>query len=380
MSSRCYVIATVLVVVLAHAGFAQPPEKETPLSQILGDWQARQGLVKTARYVVTGTTEYKDLPLPPGDPVRPLRYVLLFDFEHNRFRQESADDYPSGENRKQYTTLIHTAAYDGKSLQSLYHRAANHVQEDSPDLGIDKGDLGRGSGFNANLWPVFFAHGLVATVHANLRPDKLSMAYDPDDFETRGRQTFNGRNCTVVRTEQRSGAMAPFYDEIWIDQNQKGAIYRYVNFSGTNPWIRLDVQWKQTDLGWWPTNWTHTWSDQGHVQRIHRLRIDSSEPNVAVADSDFTFRVEPGMRVRVSENPAAGSGLNPSVAATKTYLISPSGAWQETSAKGFTTLDGKVLPPERGQAWLWWVAAAAAGVGTLAFAYYFVRRYRRRTA
>ena len=46
------------------------------------------------------------------------------------------------------------------------------------------------------------------------------------------------------------------------------------------------------------------------------------------------------MLVRVSETPPAGSGLNPNVAATKTYLISPSGAWQETSAIGFTTLDG----------------------------------------
>ncbi len=376
MSHRYYAIATVLASMLAQGAVAQAPEKDASLSQILRDWQDRQGLVKSARYVIVGTTEFKDAPLPPGNPVRPLRYVLLLDFEHNRYRQESSEEviYGADDSKLKYVSRIHTSAFDGKTAQALYHRAANGLLEEEsvPDLAIAKGEQGRMFQFDPNLWPVFFAHGLVPTDDSGVRADKLSLTYDAENLEMRGRQTFNGRTCTVVRTEPEPG-MVPCFDEIWIDQSQKGAVYRHVNFAGSNPWNRLDVEWKQTDLGWWPGSWTKTWTANGQVRRIQRLRIESFEPNAEVADSDFTFPVEPGMKVRVANLPPAGAGLDPNFAATKTYLISPSGAWEETSAKGFTTLDGKVLPPERGYAWIWWVSAAVVGIGAIAFMYYLVR-------
>ena len=71
--------------------------------------------------------------------------------------------------------------------------------------------------------------------------------------------------------------------------------------------------------------------------------------------------------------PPPGKGFNPVFPATTTYLISPSGSWQQLSARGYTTLDGKVLPPQRGQAGLWWTAVAAAGATALM---YYVLQHR----
>jgi hypothetical protein len=377
MASRFCAIAIALTSVLAQGLCAQAPDRDTRISNILGDWKERQGLVKTARYVVSGTTEFKDRNCPPGNPVRPLRYELLLDFEHNRHRLEWSQDVISGdEGNTKFITRNQSFAFDGKTFQALYHRVANGLPEEAPDLGIHKGDMGKAQ-FDSGLYPVFFAHGVVPTGYGDLRVDKLSIAYEPDDFEVRGRQTFNGRNCTVVRTDPVPGHIQPSFGELWIDQSQKSAIHRYVNYVGSNPSDRTDVQWKQTDLGWWPEKWTDTWTDNGKVRRIDRLRIDSFEANPAVSDSDFTFQAEPGMKVKITESPPRGGGMNPDFPSIKTYLISPTGSWQEISAKGFTTMDGKVLPPDRGVAWVWWLGVTGAVVGAVIFVVYVAWRRRR---
>jgi hypothetical protein len=263
-------------------------------------------------------------------------------------------------------------------VQAYYHRDLNGIEQvDGPDLTIDKGKQTQ-PGFDSHVWPLFFAHGIVATVQHELRADDLPTTYDPDDFEVRGRLPFRGRTCTIVRTMAMPG-MGQIFDEFWIDLNQRSAIYRHVYFSGSNPWFRTDVDGKQTDFGWWPNQWTLTRTSNGRVRRIHRLRVESFEPNPAVADGDFTLEAKPGMKVVVAEStPPSGKGLNPVFPATTTYLISASGSWQEVSARGYTTLDGRVLPPHRGQAWIWWTVLATAGATALV--YYILRRRGKTTA
>jgi hypothetical protein len=174
-------------------------------------------------------------------------------------------------------------------------------------------------------------------------------------------------------------AAQPLYAEFWIDLSQKSAIQRHVIYSGSNPWTRTDIDWKQTEFGLWPDKWTLTWSMNGQVWRIQRLRIDSFEPNPAVTDADFTLEAKPGMRVKVADSPPPGPGLNPDLGPTRTYVISPSGSWQEVDAKGYTTLGGEVLPPEQTQSWIWW-AVAAAGAGATALLFYAWRGRRKLTA
>jgi hypothetical protein len=377
MRRATYLLATALVCGLAQAAFGQPAATDPRLAQIFADWQHRQGLLKSARYVITGTTEFKDPELPPGNPVRPGRTVLLLDFERKRYRQETSEGAISecGGKGLAYVTLVGTSAFDGKSLQGLRHRDLNGIEEDVPDLDIGT-DLTRAQ-FDTHVWPVFFAHGMIPTVHQILRPDQLPRTYDPEDFEVRGQLSLGGRTCTVVRTDPVA-AMKPIFDELWVDLGRESAICRHLYFGGSEPWTRLDVEWKQTEFGWWPDKWTLTWTPNGQVKRIHRLQVESFEANPAVADSDFTLPAEPGMKVCVAEPVPPGMGLNPLFPATRTYLVLPSGSWQQVDARGFTTMEGEVLPPRRGWGWVWWTCAAGAGIA--AVVYYVFRRRRRAAA
>lgn len=357
---------------------AQPKGPDPRLAKVFADWKGRLERLKTARYTLVGTVEFKDQPLLPGDPelpagnpVRPKRVVVLLDLEQRRYRLETSEDILT--EGRGYAPRIGTSAFDGKALHELTHREANGFGPDGPDLVIAKGNLSQQQ-IDAVLWPVFFAHGIVPTVHSPLRPDKLPIAPDPEEFEVRGVQALNGRPCLVVRTEPLAGGQGPSSDEYWVDADRAGAIVRYVQFTGSNPWDRLDVEWKRTDVGWWPDRWALTWTVNGKVRRLYKLRVESFEPNPAVAEGDFAIPVKPGMTVRVHEYPELGTGLNPLYPADQTYRVSPSGAREEVSAKGFTTLDGEQLPPAE-RHWVWWAVAAAAVIVALV-AVRVVRRRR----
>ncbi len=362
---------------LGGLAFAQPKGPDAGLAKVFADWKQRQERFKTARYTLVGTTQFKDQPLqlgdpalPAGDPARPTQAVLLLDLERKRFRLESSEDVIT--EGRGYARRVGTKAFDGKALYELTHREANGFGSDGPDLAIAKGSLSQQQ-VDAVYWPVFFAHGIVPTLHSPLRPDKLPTTPDPEEFEVRGTQALNGRPCLVIRTEPLAGGQGSSTDEYWVDTSRDGAIVRYVQFTGSNPWDRLDVEWTRDDAGWRPDRWSLTWTVNGKVRRVYKLRVERFEANPAVADSDFTISATPGMNVLVHEYPELGTGLNPAYPAGRTYHVSPSGAWEETSAKGFTTLAGEQLPPT-GRSWVWWAVAAAAVVVIAAEAWVIRRR------
>jgi hypothetical protein len=265
------------------------------------------------------------------------------------------------------------------ALQHYFHRDLNHNENaDAVDLSISKGQLQSGGPFAVTLYPVFFAHGVVVTgKDRELGPLDLPTAYDREFFEVRGRISFHGRNCTVLRTMPLPYKQ-PLFDELWIDPTQKSSIQRWVVFAGSNPSNRIDVDWKRTDFGWWPEQWTLTWTVNGKVQGINRLRIDLFEPNRTVADADFKLDAKPGMKVEVADSPPPGRGMNPYFVPTRTYLVSPSGSWEEISAKGYTTLEGRLLPPERDRAWVWWAIGIATAMASTVCCCYYVLRGKRR--
>ena len=375
---RCGTLALVIACLLGGRSSAQSPRTNADLASVFKDWQSRQGILKSARYVVTGTTEFKDDERPPGNPLRPRRCVLLLDLVKKHYRLEETQDviYANGvEDRSkwEYRTQLGTSAYDGKLLQSLRHRKANRIDADVADLSIGKGNLGPHAGLPDEVWPIFFAHGIVPTVHSPLRVDKWPLSHDPEDFDLAGRQMLRSQNCLIVRTDPVAGS-GSLSDEFWTDPRQKSAILRSVYFTGTEPWSRLDIFWKDTPQGWWVDHWTKTWTTAGRVQRIIRLRIDSFEANPTISEADFTLPAEPGMKVTVGEYPPQGKGFDPSKGAIKTFRISHSGSWDEVSATGFTTTNGKELPPEGRRRWIAWTLGGAVAVGALLF---YVQRRRR---
>ncbi len=383
----CWVFAIVQVWIFGAPAFAQEPGKNNSLANIFNDWKDRQNVLKSAHYVLVGTTEFKDENLPPGNPIRPLRFDFLFDVEKKRYRLESSQEIIHAESleptaKMEYRKRINTSAYDGKSLQSLRHRKLNGIDDDVADLAIGKGELGPAACFGNEVWPIFFAHGIVPTIHTPLRVDKLPLSHDSDDFDVAGQQMLRNQNCLLVRTEPLSsgspGQDGTTFDEFWINSRQKSAIQRYVFFTGSNPWSVLDLTWKNTDHGWWVDEWTETWNVSGRVRRINRLHVETFEPNPKVLDNDFTLPVKPGMKVTVGENPPLGKGLDPTKPAIKTYVISASGSWNEVSATGFTTLEGKELPPERSGKWVVWTIIFL--VVACSFLFYLLHRRNRRVA
>jgi hypothetical protein len=374
----CRVVTLLLGCVLVWPVCAQQRDAKTLLDSVFADWKHRQSVMKSARYVLTGAMEYKEKDLPPGGPTRPRKSVILLDLVKNRYRLEEAEEviYADAKNFE-YRRRISTSAYDGKALQSLSHRKENRIdpKDDDVDLSIGKGNLGPGAQFRTEMWPVFFAHGIVPTVHSPPLVDKLPLSHDPDNFDVSGKQLLRGQECLLVRTDPLPGVW-PISDEMWINLKQRSAIHRYITFRGEDPWSRLEIFWKNTPYGWWIDHWSETWSDHGRVRHICRLRVDAFEANPEVSDSDFLLPAEPGMKVTVGEYPSPGNGLDPSKAANKTYLISPSGSWDELSSKGFTTLEGEELPPEGRRRWIAWTIGG--GIATGALIIYLLRRRRRK--
>lgn len=361
--------------VMASGSILAQGKSDQQLQKMLDDWTKRQQRLKTARYVLTGTVEYKqfpsDVPKPTGDLVRPVNFQFLLDIERKRFWLEKNDIVLSTSTG--YEPRLGTIAYDGGQLYTLTHRERNGFQHDLNDLGISKGQL-PGQLLDTVLRPVLHAHGFVQTVHHLAKGNQFPTMSDPGDYEIQGKQRLNSRDCLVARTVALAAA-DPLLDEFWIDPSQEGAIHRWVSIVGQEPWERLDVKWHLTDHGWQPESWSLTWTANKQVQRIYKLRVTSFEANPKVTDSEFVCEAKPGMKVRVVEHPAAGVGLDPRYPASRTYRISPSGSWDELSAKGFTTVEGVELPPERGT-WVWWAIGIGGAVVTVTIMGILYRRHR----
>ncbi len=383
MRGWCGALAVLIASAMPKPSVAQKPADDAALASVFKDWRSRQNLLKSARYVLTGTTEFKDEQLPAGNPIRPRRVTLLLDLTRKRYRMEGSEDVLSHNGSDDprnwgFRSRMYTSAYGGESLQHYTHRKANGLENDrEEDLSIGKGDLGPGAQFGHELSPIFLTHGIVPTVHSMLMVDKWPLAHDPDDFDVAGRQNLRGQNCLLLRTEPSPG-MTSISDEFWINLQQQSAIHRLISFSGSNPWIRLDIYWKNTSYGWWVDHWSDTWSPNGRVRRIINFRVESFEPNPLISDSDFKLQAEPGMIVKVSEGPPLGKGLDPFKAASRTYRVLSSGEWEEIAAKGFTTLEGKELPPEWHRRWMAWTIGGCLAIGALLF-YVSRRRWKKAT-
>jgi hypothetical protein len=368
---------------------ARPQELDNTIPRILAGWKNRQGLARSARYVIVGTTEFKDFQgatPPPGDSIRSHRFEVLLDFRRGRYHVESSEDVTAAVDGDltrglMYRRWVRSMSYDGTNHQVHMRRDANQNPDVTDDLVIRKGEPVKRlpeQPFDAILLPVFFGHGLISTTdNGGVRPERLSMEYEPEDFEARGRQVLRGQECDVI-CSRLVPAIEPGHEELWVDTARGAAIRRYIGYAGKNPWSLYDVEWEKKPSGWWPVSWTYIWTMNGRVQRIYRSRVEALEIDPEVSDADFSFPVLPGMIVKVLELPPPDQkGVNPFLAASRTYRISDSGSWEEISATGFKTMSGEELPPRA--RWVWWAGLGGAGVALLAVAWILIR-FRRRAA
>ncbi|MBX9584588.1 MAG: hypothetical protein K2X87_30165, partial [Gemmataceae bacterium] len=361
-----------LLAVLVGCGLSGPaaaqPKTDDAVARVLADWKARQGKMKVARYVLAGTVEHVAKltpdapPLPATDRARPFRATLLLDLERGRVRFDKEEEWPDAKGgwERSYGSFTH----DGKETRSGRTPGRPH---DGPgfDLAIDRyARSGReGSRVYDYYWPVLFAHGVVPTVHAPLYAERLPTAFDPEDFVSVGRRPLGATTYQVIRTEPLAAA-SPLLDEYWVDTAKQGAIRRYVSLTGEQPWLRLDIDWRETPAGWWPAKWTHTLTVDGRtVNRVAKLAVESYEYDPPVPDADFTLPVEPGMReVIVAEATPEGAQFHPAYPARRTYRITETGEWVETAAERARTLDGREVPLERRWGWWPWAAGAAGAI------------------
>jgi hypothetical protein len=369
--------------VTAPGGQPQPDPK---VKQTLADWKARLGQFQSVRYTISGVTEtvnkieispkLKDsaLPEPPRPKEKRLDAKLLIDIANKRFRLEETEPVPSLA-RDRWVPRLRITAYNGQAYQTAFPREKNDRGPEESDMSLSKGNLGAMEFAESHLWPAFTAHGLVPTVNAPLRMDRLPPAHEPEDFEVRGTVAHAGRQCVVLKTVP-AGTTPNMSDEFWVDPFRQSAILRHIKWQGKNPWFRLDVEYTQTPHGWLPKKWTDTHTVGGRVMTITRLNVDSVDVNPSLREEEFTLPIEPGMILATYDYPVRGKGLDPTRPAKGKYRVGPGGEWEELEPQtGFTTTEGVQLPPDSGRRWLWWVLGVAAII-MVAFA--GVRAWRRR--
>jgi hypothetical protein len=336
------------------------------IGPILEAWKHRLGRLKTVRYTLTGTVEAKDelsvpsgfkRPSPKGGvrPTLPLKAVILIDLSAKKYRVERTEEFLSA-SHGDYISRISITAFDGKNYQTAFPRELNDLGPKEAELSISSGNL-RQATVDSLFWPVFAAHGLVATVNRTLRPDQLPLEHDLEEFEVRGAETLAGRNCVVLRSIPLN-APQMLMDEFWVDPDRGAAIIRHVYYSRKNPWYRTDVEHESTAFGWLPKKWTLTWTVGGKVASISRLQVEKTEFNPPVRTEDFTLPIRPGMIVQGNQYPAPGTGLDPDYPARSHYRVDQGGALETLDQKGFTTAEGKLLPPQPSGRWRWWAGGS----------------------
>ena len=356
--------------------------------QVLADWQQRRERIQSVRYSITGSIEVKPDPglnemyakmgavLPTYDHPLEIKATILLDLANRRFRIDKREEVFSAES-KRWVPQVTTDAYDGKVYQTAVPRDQNNRGPTEPDMCLSTGNLEHAAPA-FDYWPIFFAHGIVPTVNAPLRPNDLPIRHELDEFELRGTINVMGRPCTVMRTEPIS-AQKSLSDEFCIDRGRQSAVVRHVYFAGKDPWNRLDSQFEETPDGWLPKTWACTWTSNGKVERISRFVVESREVNPVEQEDDFTLPIKPGMIVLSDQYAELGSGLDPTWPARATYRVAESGKWVELNSKGFTTIEGVELPPE--SAWnriKWWLIGGLMTTVLIVFAGLWLRNHYRR--
>jgi hypothetical protein len=372
----------------ASIGIAQSLS-DSKVIRTLGEWKQRLERVKSVRYELSGEIETvsKDevppelkarmMPLPRGTEAKPLKVVLLIDIHNKRLRVEETEPIPSQAGDR-WVPRLRITSFDGRSYQQSWPREKNDRSPEECDISVSKGSHAERRATESHLWPAFIAHGIVPTVNDPLRLDRWPIEHDPEGFVSLGQVAHAGRSCALIRTTP-TGTSPNLSDQFWVDEDRQGAVLRHVYLQGRNPLFRFDIEYSQTNSGWYPQKWTQVVTLEGKVRTRIRIDVDSLEINPTLEVEQFTLPIRAGMIVQTYDYPPPGKGLDTARPAKGKYRVNADGEWVGLEpTTGFTTTEGIQLPPEaKGQRLVWLML----GLATMSLiAYFGVRSLRRKVS
>lgn len=343
-----------LLLATATAAIAAEPVVTTTLA----DWKWRLIKVKSARYVVEGTTE--DLIHAAGRK-QPLKMTILLDLEKRRVRivregligfGADTPDPPFDAPFVRFVPSTDHKLFDGRVM---HHFGARGGELDGPVHRVFqyKGNLSQHV-LHQEMWPILIGHGIVPLVRKMARPDKWPADHDPETLYDRGATTLSGRTCAVIGSVPPNEVVT-LWDELFVDRDRQSAVLRLVNHVKKQPSIRLDTTYAEGPAGWMPAKWTYAQHrNDGQLVRSDIMTVTAAEFDVPVADADFTVVLHPGDELTVAEYAQPGLGVSTQSPALTTSIIGEHGLRTTISETGFKTPEGKELPPNK-PTWFYWL-------------------------
>ncbi len=300
---------------LLSGGATRAQEPDPRLDKVFADWKKRQERARAVRYRVSGkaTLPKGSLSLadterrfpketPPRDIVTPLRRTMLLDFTTNRHRLETVGLEYHADTDKVYPRVV-TRLFDGTAIKAWRPRELNThpitgVRPTEPEIGVGKGHIGAGAGFEMSLLPFFVGHGTVMWRGGPVIPGKLKGQPDRDLVYVHGAAVHQGRPCLVLRT-QAVRRLSTSFDEFWVDPARESAIVRQFWMADKVAYVDFDIEYQATADGWLPLRWVCTQRDPGSGKTawIEQLRVEEVRLDPPVSDADFDIEEQPGMLV-----------------------------------------------------------------------------------
>jgi hypothetical protein len=317
------------VVMLSAAGMASAQESQANpmIVEILRAWEGRFQKVKAIRYEIEGDwivpretlaghAASVGAPPPTGPLTKPLKYMVILDFEKRRGRIERQSWHLSLDDVKKQVTAAFSAdigVWDGDEGRGMADRPDGDPTRGSPknpDMIVTRDP--RFKTIHPSLRPLFWGHGGVTTLHGEVKDPELRVRYEADLFTVAGRAAFRGITCTVLKTEPRPGGPSTMYDELWIDRSREAAVLKRSTFTGKQLSSSEEAEYQMANGVSLVKSWSRSTFRRGSLVEEYRMRVASMDPNYEPKADDFRLEPKPGMFVQRNE---------------EVFRVEPSGRW-----------------------------------------------------
>lgn len=333
MFKACLATLAFVVAALGHA--AQGQAVDPRIKAVTDDWDKRRGALKSVRYTTEGVflmfrepmvlsmkeMSFPSETFPAKDISFPEKRVLLLDFERQRHRFEvESSSYIMGKDRIEPHKAIY--AFDGQKLQGLNHNGVYGTVEGA----------NRRATFLAEIWPLFYGHGVVphSTAPREIFAGDFLTKVDPELLDVFGEGVHEGRRCLILRSRAWKGVHTIF-DEFWVDPARQSALVRHVTYSQSKVAYDRSIQYQQVGGHWLPGSWTFV--SRNYLVNLtefeQRIRVTNCEVDLAVSESDFQVPPAKGSLFRESRYVLDDKTLKTKESEIRYYRIDNSGARKE---------------------------------------------------
>jgi hypothetical protein len=293
-----------LVVVLPGIGFGGQQE----LSGVIAAWQQRQARTQTAFYRLKVKhwlprgTYGKNPDVPEKDTIFEDKYEYWLDFVHNYNRKESWVHIYNGHFLAFYQ-MHQIDAYDGEKFQTyqpLKDIPQKYRKEPFTELSLYPLDSPYNDIIYNNFdFPLFFAHGVIASDQGVPRFKQLRFPIPSTLLEFRGKARKAEREYLIIRTKRGH----PYGDvhEYWVDPNQEGTIVHYKAYTHKQKlYAQLDIVWQQNNWGFVPQQWHCAFYQGDHLSQVKDAVVDTVQVNLEIPME--RFRLSPPAGTIVSQS------------------------------------------------------------------------------